>query len=190
MKHARSLGTAVALAAGLAVAGCTSTTPPATSPAGESAAVSATATSSNDLQAEITITDPWVKATDTDMTGAFGILTNNTDADIHVVAVTSTLSERAELHETVSQDGSMVMQEMADGFVIAAGEEFVLEPGGNHLMLMNLTAPIEAGMDVELTLEFEGGGTFSWLAPARTFAGAQEEYREREGMPSSSPTEG
>jgi Uncharacterized protein conserved in bacteria len=101
-----------------------------------------------------------------------------------VVAVSSTLTDRAELHETVSQDGSMMMREMADGFVIPAGGQFVLEPGGNHLMLMDLTTPVEAGTDVELTLEFEDGGTFSWLAPVRTFAGAQEEYIESTAMPS------
>ncbi len=186
MKNARTSRVALALAAGLVLAGCTSTVP-MTTPS-TSASPSASATES--AAAEIAIMDPWVKATDSDMTGAFGILVNNTDTDIKVVAVSSTVTERAELHETVSRDGTMVMQEMADGFIIPAGGRYVLEPGGNHLMLMDLTAPIEAGTDVELTLEFEDGSTFSWLAPARTFAGAQEEYRQREGMPEQSPSEG
>ena len=181
MTHALPLS--LVLAAALGVAGCTSTVP-ATTPETSAAAAASPSVSEESAAAEITIADPWAKATDTEMTGAFGTLGNNTDADIHVVAVSSTLTDRAELHETVSQDGSMMMREMADGFVIPAGGQFVLEPGGNHLMLMDLTTPVEAGTDVELTLEFEDGGTFSWLAPVRTFAGAQEEYIESTAMPS------
>ncbi len=165
------------------LAGCTSTVPteqPTTTQATSTADAGSTATSEPG-PADVAITDPWVKATDTEMTGAFGILENNTDSPIHVVAVTSSVTDRNELHEMVMQDGAMVMVEMEDGFTIEPGTDFVLEPGGNHLMLMDLPTPIEAGENVEMTLEFEDGSTFSWIAPARTFAGANEEYVE-EGM--------
>ena len=59
---------------------------------------------------------------------------------------------------------------------------------------MDLPRAIEAGEEVDLTLEFEDGGTFSWIAPARTYSGGQEEYRSgtESGMPSesTSPTQG
>lgn len=174
----RTIPALLALAAATALAGCTSTVPTAETAAPQTTSASTQAAAADPGPAEVDITDPWVKATDADMTGAFGTLTNNTDAPLHVVAVSSTVTERSELHEMVSQDGTMMMAEMADGFVIEPGADFVLEPGGNHLMLMELTAPIEAGENVELTLEFEDGGTFSWVAPARTFAGANEEYVE------------
>ncbi|NCD19809.1 MAG: copper chaperone PCu(A)C [Actinobacteria bacterium] len=181
MKRTFTVTAALALAA--ALAGCTSTVPteqPTTTQATSTADAGSTATSEPG-PADVAITDPWVKATDTEMTGAFGILENNTDSPIHVVAVTSSVTDRNELHEMVMQDGAMVMVEMEDGFTIEPGTEFVLEPGGNHLMLMDLPTPIEAGENVEMTLEFEDGSTFSWIAPARTFAGANEEYVE-EGM--------
>ncbi|MGM0385390.1 MAG: copper chaperone PCu(A)C [Actinomycetota bacterium] len=182
MKRSLTLPAVLALAA-TALAGCTSTVPAEQPTATQTAPTAATGTAAapDSGPAEVAITDPWVKATDTEMTGAFGVLENNMDAPIHVVAVTSSVTDRNELHETVMQDGSMVMVEMDDGFTIEPGTEFVLEPGGNHLMLMDLEAPIEAGEDVELTLEFEDGGTFSWIAPARTFAGANEEYVEEDG---------
>lgn len=131
----------------------------------------------------VTITDPWVKATEDGMhmTGAFGTLANTTGEDIHVVGVTSPVTDRAELHEMVDQGGTPVMAEMPDGFVVEAGSEFVLEPGGNHLMLMNLQDPIEAGEEVEFSLEFADGRTFSWIAPVRTYDGANEEYAGDEG---------
>lgn len=188
----RTLTLTAALALGAALAGCTSTVPSEQ----PSAAVSTASTAASDAGssaasepglAEVAITDPWVKATDTEMTGAFGTLENNTDVPIHVVAVSSSVTDRNELHEMVMQDGSMVMVEMEEGFVIEPGTAFVLEPGGNHLMLMDLAAPVEVGEDVELTLEFEDGGTFTWIAPARTFAGANEEYVESEASATPTP---
>lgn len=186
----RTIPALFALAVAAALAGCTSTVP--AEPTSPSATASSPAATTEAAPAEVDITDPWVKATDTEMTGAFGTLTNNTGEPIHVVGVSSTVTERNELHEMVAQDGTMMMAEMADGFVIEAGADFVLEPGGNHLMLMDLTAPIEAGENVELTLEFENGGTFTWVAPVRTYAGANEEYvedAESGGMePTATPT--
>ena len=37
------------------------------------------------------------------------------------------------------------------------------------------------------TGEFEDGGTFTWIAPARTFAGANEEYVESEASATPTP---
>ena len=73
------------------------------------------------------------------------------------------------------------MTEAEDGFVIPAGGEFVLEPGGNHLMLMELDAVIEPGEFVEFTLEFDGGGSLTFEAEARTYAGANEDYEGDDG---------
>jgi len=159
-------------AAALVLSACTAST--------GSAAVSPTA-SEQVSQAEVaeqsvTVTDPWVKATEEGMTAAFAQFTNTTDQDLHAVSATSDQSDRTELHEMISQGGDMVMSQMPDGFTIPAGATYTLEPGGDHIMLMDLTAPIEAGQDVELTLEFSDGTSVSWTAPARVYDGANESY--------------
>ena len=124
----------------------------------------------------IVIEDPWIKATDEMMTGAFGTLRNDTERDVHVVSATSPLTDRVEIHEVLSQGTTPVMSEMPDGFLIPAGGTYVLERGGAHVMLMMLSAPIEAGEDVEITLHFEDGTSLTWQAPARTYSGAGEAY--------------
>lgn len=125
----------------------------------------------------VTISDPWVKAADEGMTAGFGILENSGDDDVTVVAVSSPASSALELHETVDDGtGQMTMQEKEGGFVIPAGGSLELEPGGNHLMFMSLTAPIVAGDDVELSLEFADGSTYEFTAPAKDYAGANENY--------------
>lgn len=49
----------------------------------------------------------------------------------------------------------MTMQEMTDGLALAGGETVAFEPGGYHVMLMDLAAPLEAGDEFELILTFE-----------------------------------
>jgi copper(I)-binding protein len=184
------LVTALASCSSPGTADSTSATPGAMSDVtGTGEAVDASAGGS------LSVTDAWVKAATVEggMTGAFGVLTNDGEQDVHVVGISSPVAGRAELHETVAGDGgAMVMQEMSDGFVVEAGEEHELVPGGDHLMLMELTEDIEADDEVEIALELEGGATVTFVASGRTFSGANEEYGshgeenpEREGMESS-----
>lgn len=133
--------------------------------------------------AGLTLVDGWVKAADSGMSAAFGVLENPTDSDLAVVGVSSTVSSQMQLHETVVVDGAMKMQQV-DSFTVPAGGTFVLEPGGNHLMFMDLTTPVAPGDDVDLTLDLADGSTCSVTVQAREFTGADEEYvgGEMDGM--------
>ena len=65
-----------------------------------------------------------------------------------------------QLHETVqNESGQMVMREVEGGFVIPAHGSLELTPGGNHLMFMDLTAPLRAGDETTITLTFSGQST-------------------------------
>jgi copper(I)-binding protein len=125
--------------------------------------------------------DPWVKAAEDGMTAAFGTLTNDTGRDLQLIAASSPAAGMTELHETTSDgSGGMSMQEKEGGFPVPDGGELVLEPGGNHLMLMDLAAPLQPGDEVELVLDFEDGTELRVTATVKDFAGAQEHY-EPEG---------
>ncbi|MEQ6903193.1 copper chaperone PCu(A)C [Nocardioides sp. YIM 152588] len=127
----------------------------------------------------VTVTDPWVKAVDGEMSAAFGVLTNDSDADVTLVSAETEVSGMVELHETVqNDDGSMAMQAKEGGFAIPAGGEHVLEPGGDHIMLMGLTGALEAGTTVTLTLTFDDGSTTELEATVKPFDGADEEYQD------------
>lgn len=124
----------------------------------------------------LTFTDMWTKATDTEMTGSFGTITNESDTDIHITAVATDAAGMSQIHETVEKDGSMVMQEMADGFVIEAGESYTLEPGGNHLMFMKLSEELVPGDIINVTLTAEDGTEIEFTSDVRSYTGAKEEY--------------
>ncbi|MEV6694422.1 copper chaperone PCu(A)C [Micromonospora sp. NPDC051196] len=170
------------------VAGCGSSDDDSTAAPSPSAtaAPSATAVAADSV---LTVQDPWVKAADAGMTGAFATLVNNTDADVTITGATSTVSPM-ELHEMTMRDGQMVMQAKESGTVIKARSEYRLEPGGDHLMLMNLAQPVRAGDEVSFTLTFADGRTQTFTAVAKPFTGAQESYApgHGQGEPSHAPS--
>ncbi|AVT40616.1 copper chaperone PCu(A)C [Plantactinospora sp. BB1] len=167
----------VTVVAVLAVAGCGGADD--TSGAAPSPAPSATTDS-----ATFTVRDPWIKAADKGMTAAFGTLVNNTGADVTITGVSTSVSPM-EVHEMTMKDGKMVMQPKTGGITIKAGGSHVLEPGGDHLMLMDLTKPVRAGDELSFTLTFADGKTTEFSAVAKPFTGAEESYDPSSGMPMS-----
>lgn len=55
-------------------------------------------------------------------------------------------------------DQAMVMRELSGGLELPAGETVGLVPGGYHIMLLDLAAPLEAGETFDLELTFENVG--------------------------------
>jgi copper(I)-binding protein len=58
----------------------------------------------------------------------------------------------------------MRMRPQPDGFAIPAGGELTLEPGGKHLMLVNM-ADVASDGTVEVTLHFAETGEVTVSAP-------------------------
>ncbi|MFF0294433.1 copper chaperone PCu(A)C [Kitasatospora sp. NPDC004615] len=126
--------------------------------------------------APVTVKDPWVKASDTEMTGVFATLVNNTGAKVTVVSGTSTVSAKTELHEVADVDGKPTMRPKAGGFVIEANGSHELKPGADHVMLMGLSKPVKPGDEVTVTLTLDDGKTLKFTAVAKAFAGGKEDY--------------
>ena len=61
-----------------------------------------------------------------------------------------------EMAEGDMAEGSAVMQmRQVERIALPAGETVAPEPGGYHVMLLDLAAPLEIGDTFELTLDFE-----------------------------------
>jgi periplasmic copper chaperone A len=137
----------------------------------------------------LTMADPWVKAQDTGMTSAFGVFSNPGDADVTITSASSPSAGMMEIHEVVDKDGAMVMQPKEGGLVVPAGGSATLKPGSDHLMMMKLPAPIEAGDEVKITVVCDTGGSVTWSSVAKPFEGGAETYVPAEGsMESMSPS--
>lgn len=130
----------------------------------------------------VVVHEQWVKAAESGMTAAFAEFRNAADSEVRVVAASAPTAARAELHEIAPGDGGApVMRPKAGGFVIPAGGTYTLAAGGDHLMLMDLLAPLTPGAEIEITLEFEDRSTKTFTAQVRDFAGAQEDYQPSGG---------
>ncbi|WP_145010157.1 copper chaperone PCu(A)C [Kocuria salsicia] len=138
--------------------------------------------------APLTLDNGWAKAADSGTTAAFGTLTNTSDKDVTVTGASADgTAGSVQLHETVtdSTSGSTTMRQKDGGFTIPAGKSTALEPGGNHIMLMDLTCSLKAGADLTLQLHSDAG-TKTVTVPVRDYSGAKEEYTPGEDASGSS----
>lgn len=89
---------------------------------------------------------------------AYFTLHNTGDEDDRLVAVASDAARRVMLHASVADGAVMRMVALDEGLALPAGATHRLASGGDHVMLMGLTAPLAEGDIVTLTLIFENAG--------------------------------
>ena len=65
----------------------------------------------------------------------------------------SPAAAKVEVHEMAMKDGVMTMRPVKGGLSIPPGQSITLAPGGYHIMLMELKAPLKQGDKVPVTLQ-------------------------------------
>lgn len=108
----------------------------------------------------ITVTDAWARTTPGGVTiGAVYLRATSDVADELIGAeVDPAVAASVELHTTqTTGDGATTMEEQ-NALPVPAGGELVLEPIGNHLMLVGLADPLTTGETLDLTLHFATAG--------------------------------
>lgn len=126
----------------------------------------------------IAVSDAWARATVAGQPSAAAYLTiaNKGGESDRLVSVSSTAGE-ASLHSTSMDGGVMRMRAMTEGLDVPAGATVKLAPGGTHVMLAKLPAPLAKGSAFPLTLKFERSGDKSVsvrvLDPAAAGAGME-----------------
>lgn len=90
---------------------------------------------------------------------AYLVIVNSGERDDRLTAAASDVAARTEIHaHTEDGDGVMRMRRL-DGIDLPAGEAVRLRPGGLHLMLFGLRAPLIAGDRFTVDLSFASGAT-------------------------------
>lgn len=105
------------------------------------------------------IENPWARATAASARngGAFLAISNTGAQADKLVNASSTVAARTELHTTIDDNGVMKMRHVP-AIEVPAGGMAMLKPGGFHVMLMDLKAPLTEGQTFPLTLTFERAG--------------------------------
>lgn len=118
----------------------------------------------------------WVRATNVDnanadMTGivsaAYMEIGNHGDTDRILVSASAPGVGMMQIHQTIIEDEVAQMMEQ-NGLIIPAGETVTLEPGGIHIMLMQLATSLVEGENLNLTLQFDDDSTLEIPAPVRS----------------------
>jgi copper(I)-binding protein len=111
------------------------------------------------------ISDPMVRVPPGPNTAAYFVVTNSGDEADTLVGVTASAG-MAEIHETIMQNDVATMQPVTGGVEVPAGGEVDFEPGGLHIMLLDVPA-LAAGDMVTINLEWEKSGTLTIEAPVQ-----------------------
>lgn len=116
----------------------------------------------------VVVADAWARLADSGATsGAYLSLRNADTVAAKLVGATSAWARATEVHETMQHDGMAHMQ-ARPSITIAAGDSLVMQPGGLHIMLIDLARAIAVGDSVPLTLRFATGDSLSVRVPVRT----------------------
>ena len=96
--------------------------------------------------------------------------------------VSSDAAAKCQIHEMTMAGGVMKMRPVEGGLEIKPGETVTLKPGGFHMMLVDLKAPLQQGKTVEVTLQIDNGGTVaSGISHRRHRRARAGRHRRRRG---------
>lgn len=106
----------------------------------------------------VTVHDAWVREPmgGRNVTGAFAVVENPTATPRSIVAASSDVSDKVELHEMKNEGGKMSMTPVKKMDVPAKGK-LELKPGSFHVMLFEVKKKLTDGEKVKLTFTLDDG---------------------------------
>lgn len=109
---------------------------------------------------DLVITQAWSRATPGGAKVAGGYLTieNKGSVPDRLIGGSADVAAKVQVHEMAMDKGVMTMRPLETGLTIEPGKTVKLAPGGYHLMMLDLKAPLKQGDKLPVTLEFEKAG--------------------------------
>nr|WP_296752541.1 copper chaperone PCu(A)C [Thioalkalivibrio sp.] len=119
---------------------------------------------------EVTLVEPaWIRLPPPNLsvTAAYMTLGNRGDDELTVVAAESPMAGTAELHEHRQDAAGVMRMRQVASLSLPAGGSLAMEPGGLHLMLIDLQQPLAEGEIVPVTLHLADGRSLEVAAEVR-----------------------
>ena len=105
---------------------------------------------------------PWARSSPrplpNDVAGAFLSIANKGPDDDRLVAASSPLADRIEMHGIKVVGADIEMRPLVNGVAVPAGHTITLKPRGYHLLLLGVKTPLAKGSTLPVTLTFEKAG--------------------------------
>lgn len=103
--------------------------------------------------AQVSVSDPWIRATVPAQKTAGAFMQLESGKPVRLVAVTTPVAGRVEIHQMAMQGQTMRMRAV-DGIDLPARQPVNLASGGYHIMLFDLNRQLKDGEQVPMTLSF------------------------------------
>ncbi len=104
------------------------------------------------------VLEPWARPTVQGQAGGGGFLKIvGGAAPDRLLSASADVAASVELH-TMTMDGDVMRMRQVSDINVPAGKTVELKPGGLHIMLIGLKAPLANGSSFPLKLKFEKGG--------------------------------
>ncbi len=123
---------------------------------------------------QVMIGAPWARVTLQDRpAAAYMKIHNMGDAADMIVAASSPLAERVEMHTHTMTDGVMKMRKV-EGIELPAKAHTELKPGGLHLMIFGLKQAVKKGEMIPIKMTLKAAGEVEIKAMVGDKAGAMD----------------
>lgn len=100
---------------------------------------------------KLTIAHPWARPTVAGQPTSGAYMTLTAGEPLTLVGASTPVAGMAEVHQ-MKMEGDVMRMGPVDGLPLPTGKPVELKPGGYHIMLMHLHAPLQAGTSIPLTL--------------------------------------
>ena len=126
----------------------------------------------------ITVHNAWMRPTAKGENGAvYFAIHNGSSREDELVGVSSSVAESVEIHESSMAEGTDVMKmNQLFSVPLERGAEVTFEPGGLHVMLVNIKREVAVGEDVEVTLHFKNHQDIPVKVSVAEFAPTGDEH--------------
>lgn len=101
--------------------------------------------------AELKVTDAWVKPTVPGQPVGAAYMKLTSDKNVEIVDLSSPVAGKTELH-SMSMTGNIMRMKRVERLQLKAGRAVELKPGGYHIMLMELKHQIKEGETVPISV--------------------------------------
>jgi copper(I)-binding protein len=103
----------------------------------------------------VEVKDAWARTSVPGQSATGAFMKMIAKEDVKLVAASSPAAGMAQVHEMKMDGGVMKMRAITGGLDLPAGKTIELKPGGYHIMLMDLKAPLTKDSSLPLTLVFK-----------------------------------
>lgn len=111
-----------------------------------------------------------------DSVAVYLIVTNPGEEDAKLVGVTSAVAGKAVLHTIKTDASGKKTMEVVDSITVPAGGRVSLEPGGPHIMLEDIKAPLGEIDGIEIFLKFQNARNAIVTVPLKDLANEKNPF--------------